>query len=326
MTFNFSNIFIVCSLFVAFLSACSQDNKTHENTIETVKTDSVSMRTITSAASQDSASDRQQTVTNEAKAPNDVITQNRIASTQNTPKPAIDNPKASTASASKTASATSAIAKNIPTKSTVKPIAKASTLQEKLVEMGLIDVKSVNPNIRVQLAYSGTDNFIKKDVYGELNQAYLQQEVAEKLSKAQGELEKLHPGWALIIYDAARPFSVQQQMWNIVKGTDMAHYVAPPDAKGSIHNYGCAVDLSITNEKGIPLDMGTPFDFFGTLAHTTDEEALVKAGKLTQKQLDNRLLLRKLMHNQGFTVLKREWWHFNAYSDAEVMRKYKRIP
>jgi D-alanyl-D-alanine dipeptidase len=167
---------------------------------------------------------------------------------------------------------------------------------------------------------------MKQDVYKDLEKAYLQEEVAGMLKQAQAYLEKEHPGYSLIIYDAARPFTVQKRMWAIVKGTNHARYVAPPDAKGSMHNYGCAVDLSVVDDKGSPLDMGTPFDFFGEAAHSTHEAELVKAGKLTQRQWDNRLILRKAMHQAGFTVLKREWWHFNAFPDATVLKRYKKIP
>ncbi len=199
-------------------------------------------------------------------------------------------------------------------------------LEQSLVEMGLIDIQTIDPSIKVDVKYSSTDNFMKADAYGDLNKIFLQKEVAEMLSKAHVALKKSYPNYRFIVFDGARPFRVQQKMWTIVKGTDMAHYVARPDAKGSMHNYGCAVDLSIVDEKGKELDMGTPFDFLGALAQTTMEEIYIKQGKLTRKQVDNRLILRKAMESVGFTVLKREWWHFNAFSDATVLKRYKKIP
>lgn len=214
-------------------------------------------------------------------------------------------------------------------KQKTKPIIQekeAISLEKSLTEMGLVDIQSLDASIKVDVKYTTTDNFMKADAYGDLDKIFLQKEVAEMLVKAHTALKKSYPNYRFIVFDGARPFRVQQKMWQIVKGTDMAHYVARPDAKGSMHNYGCAVDLSIIDEKGKELDMGTPFDFLGALAQTTIEEAYIKQGKLTRKQVDNRLILRKAMESVGFTVLKREWWHFNAFSDDVVLKKYKKIP
>lgn len=214
-------------------------------------------------------------------------------------------------------------------KQKTKPITQekeAISLEKSLTEMGLVDIQSLDASIKVDVKYTTTDNFMKADAYGDLDKIFLQKEVAEMLVKAHTALKKSYPNYRFIVFDGARPFRVQQKMWQIVKGTDMAHYVARPDAKGSMHNYGCAVDLSIIDEKGKELDMGTPFDFLGALAQTTIEEAYIKQGKLTRKQVDNRLILRKAMESVGFTVLKREWWHFNAFSDDVVLKKYKKIP
>lgn len=209
------------------------------------------------------------------------------------------------------------------------PAAKAEakeSLENVMKRMGLVDVQSMVPEVKVELKYSTSDNFMKKDVYGDLDKAYLQEPVAKMLAEAQKNLEKAHPGYRLIVYDAARPHSVQLKMWAIVKGTEQAKYVAPPDAKGSMHNYGCAVDLSVLDDKGKPLDMGTPFDFLGRAANTYNEAELLAEKVITQQQLDNRLILRKAMEAAGFSVLKREWWHFNAYPDAVVLSKYKKVP
>lgn len=214
-------------------------------------------------------------------------------------------------------------------KQKTKPITQekeAISLEKSLTEMGLVDIQSLDASIKVDVKYTTTDNFMKADAYGDLDKIFLQKEVAEMLVKAHTALKKSYPNYRFIVFDGARPFRVQQKMWQIVKGTDMAHYVARPDAKGSMHNYGCAVDLSIIDEKGKELDMGTPFDFLGALAQTTIEEAYIKQGKLTRKQVDNRLILRKAMESVDFTVLKREWWHFNAFSDDVVLKKYKKIP
>lgn len=201
-----------------------------------------------------------------------------------------------------------------------------SSLEKNLIDMGLIDIQSLDATIKIDVKYTTTDNFMKADAYGDLNKIFLQKEVAEMLAKAHIALKKEHPNYHFIVFDGARPFRVQQKMWEIVKGTDMAHYVARPDAKGSMHNYGCAVDLSIIDENGKELDMGTPFDYLGALAQTTTEAAYIKQGKLTKAQVENRLILRRAMESVGFSVLNREWWHFNAFADGVVLKKYKKIP
>lgn len=214
-------------------------------------------------------------------------------------------------------------------KAKTEPSTKVETkesLETVMKRMGLVDVQSIVPEVKVELKYSTSDNFMKKDVYGDLEKAYLQEPVAKMLAEAQKNLEKAHPGYHFVIYDAARPHAVQLKMWAIVKGTEQAKYVAPPDAKGSMHNYGCAVDLSVLDDKGKPLDMGTPFDFLGRAANTYNEADLLAEKVITQQQLDNRLILRKAMENAGFSVLKREWWHFNAYPDEVVLSKYKKVP
>lgn len=192
-------------------------------------------------------------------------------------------------------------------------------------KMGLIDVRTIDPTIRVVLPYASNDNFTKQILYESSQYAYLQPEVAEMLAKASQLLREKHPKYRLLVWDAARPLSVQQKMWNIVKGTPDNIYVANP-AKTGLHNYGTAVDVTLTNDLGIELDMGTPYDFFGLAAQPAHEKQMIKQGKLTQTQLDNRLLLRSVMNQAGFITYQREWWHFNACSLSEAKSKYKVIP
>jgi D-alanyl-D-alanine dipeptidase len=125
-----------------------------------------------------------------------------------------------------------------------------------------------------------------------------------------------------VIYDALRPRSVQYVLWDKVKGTDRQKYVANPQ-HGSIHNFGFAVDVSILDENGKALDMGTPFDDFTALAQPRLEQAFLKAGKLTRQQLDNRLLLRKVMEDAGFIQLPVEWWHYDALPREKVMSEFE---
>ncbi|MFC1567158.1 M15 family metallopeptidase, partial [bacterium] len=186
----------------------------------------------------------------------------------------------------------------------------------------LVDIKSINNNILVDLAYSKKDNFLNEDVYEDLQVCYLQKEAAEKLSKAQNILERRHPGLSLLVYDGLRSRNIQYKMWEIVKNTNKQKYVANPE-KGSIHNYGAAVDLTIADQNGKPLDMGTDFDFFGELSQPRYEEKYLKNNELTQKQVKNRQLLRSVMTEAGFFEISIEWWHFNAYSSTEVKSRYR---
>jgi zinc D-Ala-D-Ala dipeptidase len=201
---------------------------------------------------------------------------------------------------------------------------KMSELEQRLIKKGLVDIQKLDPTIEVQLKYSTTDNFIKTDVYGDLERAYLQPMAANKLVKAQQLLKKSHPKYHLLVYDGARPRSVTIIFWN-----KMSHlppnrredFVADPK-QGSIHNFGCAVDLTIADENGKVLDMGTPFDYFGDLAYPTKEAYMLKVGKLTAQQVANRKLLRSVMKQAGYGSIISEWWHFNAMPRAKAKVTY----
>lgn len=186
----------------------------------------------------------------------------------------------------------------------------------------VVDITHLNNRILVNLAYSTTNNFLQEDVYGDLHTCYLRREAAEKLDRAQTLLEKKKQGFRLVVYDGLRPRDVQYKMWRIVKNTPQQEYVADPE-KGSIHNFGAAVDLSIVDDQGSLLDMGTPFDYFGDLAQPRYEKRFLEEGGLTKQQIENRKLLREVMEEAGFQGIVDEWWHFNAFSHDEVKRRYK---
>ena len=186
----------------------------------------------------------------------------------------------------------------------------------------VVDIRDINYRILVKLAYSTTENFLYEDVYGDLQTCYLRKAAAEKLDKAQTLLEEKRKGYRLVVYDGLRSRNVQYKMWRLVKGTPQQEYVADPE-EGSIHNFGAAVDLSVVDDEGSLLDMGTPFDYFGDLAQPRYEEQFLKEGKLTKKQIENRRLLREVMQEAGFQGIADEWWHFNAFSYDEVKSRYK---
>lgn len=190
-------------------------------------------------------------------------------------------------------------------------------------EYGMTKVTDLAPNIRVNLKYGTKDNFVGQDMYHDLKSAFLEKGFAKKVAKAQAYLEQLHPGYTLLIYDAARPISVQRRMYSLVAGTPNRVYVAN-GKRGGRHNYGVAVDLTIADDKGKPLDMGTQFDFFGEKAHCDNEEGLISRGLLTEKAHKNRVLLRKVMKKVGLVPYRREWWHFEEpIKMSEVRQRYR---
>jgi zinc D-Ala-D-Ala dipeptidase len=190
-----------------------------------------------------------------------------------------------------------------------------------LISLGFVDVRTLDSTIRVELKYACDHNFMRTDVYGHLRKCFLRREAAVKLVKASECLRAKHPGWSLLVADGFRPRRVQRRMWQLVEGTPMQGYVANP-RYGSMHNYGCAVDLTIADSTGAPLDMGTPIDHFGPLAQPRLEDEYLRKGELTQEQITNRRLLRSVMEAAGFHPISIEWWHFNAFEKKIVREKY----
>jgi zinc D-Ala-D-Ala dipeptidase len=202
---------------------------------------------------------------------------------------------------------------------------KISEFEQMFRDSGLVNLEEFIPGIHIDLKYTTTDNFVSADVYGDLDKCFLRKEAAEKLKKAQDLLQAQRPGYSLLVFDGVRPFRVQQLMWDSLHIPNKRNYLAPP-SEGSVHNYGCAVDLSIADSLGKEIDMGTPFDFFGELAQPKFEGQMLANGKLTQAQYDNRILLRKVMKQAGFFDIHTEWWHFNAFGSKAVKTMFSRIP
>lgn len=198
-------------------------------------------------------------------------------------------------------------------------------LEQQMQLQNLVNIQSIDPTLHVALQYADTNNFLRTNVYGSLRHAYLQPIAAKQLSKAQEFLRERYPKYTLLVLDAARPRSVQQKMWNIVKGSHREHYVAPPNT-GSMHNYGMAVDITIAdNTTGKPIDMGTPFDTFNELSEPRYEKKFLDNGKLSPQHIANRALLRAVMKQAGFRNIQREWWHFEAADRHQVRLHYKII-
>ncbi len=201
-----------------------------------------------------------------------------------------------------------------------------SALELLLIAKHLVNINSLDSNIRVVLHYSTSHNFLNKDLYHGLQNCYLPCEVAIKLSNAQQFLNSQYPNYHLIVFDAVRPLHIQKQMWDELDmpAKDKINYLAHP-SDISLHNYGAAVDVGIIGDNDVLLNMGTAFDFFGELSEPKREKEFVKNGKLSQEALNNRLLLRTVMMKAGFTTITSEWWHFNATNKVTAAARYELI-
>lgn len=178
--------------------------------------------------------------------------------------------------------------------------------------------------IEVDLRYTGPDNFIGRSLYVGLDCDWLHREAADALERAAGWLASHHPGYRIVVLDALRPHRIQQQMWQYLAGKAEQSYVADP-ARGSIHSFGMAVDVSLLDTEGRELDMGSGFDEFSELSHPALESALLAGGRLGERQLGHRRILRAAMQHGGFQGIPNEWWHFNAGDPATIRQHYVRI-
>lgn len=176
---------------------------------------------------------------------------------------------------------------------------------------GMVDIHDLDSTFAVHLVYSQPYNFMGRTLYFGINKAFMLPEMAEKLVAANKSLKTIRRDLNLIVYDACRPISVQWDMWNSVKGTDGENFVGNPEKGRGLHNYGAAVDVTLMDCTGHPLPMGSEYDFFGDEARTDIEAQLLAKGRITQREYENRLLLRKVMTEAGFLTIASEWWHFN---------------
>ena len=200
---------------------------------------------------------------------------------------------------------------------------------------GLVDVQTLDKEIGVELKYATEDNFVGENMYGSLTTAYLLPHFAQKVVQAQRLLRERKAGHSLLIYDAARPISVQRRMRKAVEGTPLQIYVADGQ-RGGRHNYGVAVDLTIVDSEGHPLDMGAGFDHFGREAWVGEDndvelarykayvDGLVSEGLISREAAENRKLLLEIMDAVGLRPYVKEWWHFQEkISMTATRQKYK---
>ena len=167
-------------------------------------------------------------------------------------------------------------------------------------EAHLVELITLDNTIKLDIRYATANNFVGRAVYPEAR-AFLQKPAAKAVLKVHQKLKK--QGLGLVIFDGYRPWTITKLFWEVVP-EEKRKFVADP-AKGSKHNRGCAVDLSIYDLKtGALIDMPSEYDEF-------TERASPDYTGGTDRQRANRDMLRKLMENEDFTVNPNEWWHFD---------------
>ena len=167
-----------------------------------------------------------------------------------------------------------------------------------------VDIASIDKTIAVDIRYATENNFTGKILYP-ANRCLLRPDVARRLARVNGNLKRR--GLGLKLWDCYRPLSIQRELWKMVPDP---RYVADP-AKGSRHNRGAAVDITLVGPDGKELEMPTGYDDFSEKAHRDYGGASPSAAK-------NRETLSTAMNAEGFEGLSTEWWHF----DAQNWRSY----
>lgn len=160
-----------------------------------------------------------------------------------------------------------------------------------------VDLKAYSVDFVYDMKYATEDNFLKQKVY-DCASCFLRLKTVKALIKANEQFIK--KGYKIKLYDCYRPLDIQKKMWTIVSNPK---YVANP-AKGSIHNRGGAVDITLVNADGVELDMGTGFDHFG-------KEASHNYEGVSKQVRKNRIFLKSIMARNGFNAFESEWWHYN---------------
>lgn len=169
-----------------------------------------------------------------------------------------------------------------------------------LSDTTFVRLADYSPDFEYDLRYATENNFLNAQVY-ECAECYTRVKTAKALIAANQEF--LSKGVRIKFFDCYRPNSVQYKMWEIVPNPQ---YVANP-IKGSIHNRGGAVDITLVDLEGTELDMGTDFDYFGKRAYHDNYD-------LPDNILKNRKLLKEVMEKHGFWSIRTEWWHYNLGS------------
>jgi D-alanyl-D-alanine dipeptidase len=178
-----------------------------------------------------------------------------------------------------------------------EPPAAALPDLNSLPDTAFVRLADYSDDFGFEMRYAGSNNFLKEAVYP-CGECYTRVITAKALLTANAELQK--KGFRIRFFDCYRPNSVQFKMWEIMPNPQ---YVANP-VKGSIHNRGGAVDITLETLEGRKVDMGTDFDYFGPRAHHDHMD-------LPDEVLENRKRLKETMEGNGFWSIRTEWWHYN---------------
>jgi len=184
--------------------------------------------------------------------------------------------------------------------------------EETVNDTTFVNLKDYSKDFVYDMKYATSDNFLKAKVY-DCAECFLRLKTVKAMIKANTEFMKM--GYKIKIFDCYRPLDIQKRMWKIVPNPE---YVANP-SKGSIHNRGGAVDITLVDANEVELDMGAAFDFFGI-------EAGHNYQNLSKEIKSNRELLKNTMIQNGFNSLDSEWWHYNlksALNDKVSNAKWK---
>jgi D-alanyl-D-alanine dipeptidase len=167
----------------------------------------------------------------------------------------------------------------------------------------LVELTSLDPTIKLDIRYAGTNNFLGAPFY-EQARAFLQRPAAEALVRVHQKLKER--GYGLLVFDGYRPWHVTRMFWEATPDA-MRIFVADP-SKGSRHNRGCAVDLTLFDlASGQPVAMTGGYDEFSPRSFPDYPGG-------TSRERWHRELLRAAMEAEGFAVYEFEWWHFD-YKD-----------
>ena len=190
----------------------------------------------------------------------------------------------------------------------IKVIKKTKLLQQQVTidsNYKMVELQSIIPLIRYDIRYATTNNFTNQQLHNSGKTSFLRLPVAQALLAVHNDLRKNN--YNIKIFDAYRPYNVTKKMWELIRDE---RYVANP-AKGSGHNRGIAVDLTIVdNNTGAELNMGTGYDNFTDTAHHTFTN-------FSNTVLQNRQLLKSTMEKHGFKALETEWWHYSYPNDRQ---------
>ncbi|HUQ28786.1 MAG TPA: M15 family metallopeptidase [Usitatibacter sp.] len=178
--------------------------------------------------------------------------------------------------------------------------------------------------IAVDLRYATPMNFVGEDMYSPYDCAWLHRDAADALQRSVEAIAARRSDLRLLILDALRPQRVQERMWAALQGTPLTQYLADP-ARGSIHSFGMAVDVTLADANGREVDMGTAFDDLSERSHPALEAQHLARGELTREQVENRTLLRAAMDEAGWRGINSEWWHFDAGDRDRIRASYLRI-